>query len=424
MTPSPPDPAPHAVANANADGALTVADALRAIRAAVAPVAETEALPLATALDRVLADDIASPIDVPPQPCAAMDGWAFRHADVAADPARALQQVGAAFAGHPFDGSLHAGQCVRVMTGAMVPAGADCVAMQEVVRVDGDGVHVPADLAPGQNVRRRGEDLAQGEVCVAAGTLLRPAHLGLLASVGCADVRVRRRLRVAFFSTGDELVEPGAPLPDGAAYDANRVSLRALLQRLGCELHDFGLVRDDPAALQAALAEAAIQADIVLTSGGVSVGEADHTRRVLAELGAVAFWKIAMRPGRPLAFGRVGRALFFGLPGNPVAVMVAFQQFVREAILRSAGVRSAVELPLLPLPAACTIRKKPGRTEYVRGVVARTDTGTLGVRPTAGQGAAMLRSMTQANCLIVLEHARGDVAAGESVDVLLFEGMV
>jgi molybdopterin molybdotransferase len=424
MTPPAAAPAPLAQADANADGALSVADALQAIRAAVLPVAETEALPLAAALDRVLAEDIASPIDVPPLPCAAMDGWAFRHADVAADPARAMQQVGAALAGHPFDGSLHAGQCVRVMTGAIVPAGADCVAMQEVVRVDGAGVHVPADLSPGQNVRRRGEDLARGEVCVAAGTLLRPAHLGLLASIGCANVRVHRRLRVAFFSTGDELVEQGTPLPDGAAYDANRVSLRALLQRLGCELHDLGLVRDDPAALQAALAEASAQADIVLTSGGVSVGEADYTRRVLAELGAVAFWKIAMRPGRPLAFGRVGRALFFGLPGNPVAVMVAFQQFVREAILRSAGVRSAVELPLLPLPAACTIRKKPGRTEYVRGVVARGDNGALSVRPTAGQGAAMLSSMTQANCLIVLAHARGNVAAGEPVDVLLFEGMV
>jgi molybdopterin molybdotransferase len=207
MTPSSTAPAPPVAANTNADRALSVADALQAIRAAVVPVAETEALPLTAALDRVLAEDIASPIDVPPLPCAAMDGWAFRHADVAANPTRALQQVGAAFAGHPFDGSLNAGQCVRVMTGAIVPAGADCVAMQEVVRADGDGVHVPANLVPGQNVRRRGEDLAQGEVCVAAGTLLRPAHLGLLASIGCAQVRVHRRLRVAFFSTGDELVE-------------------------------------------------------------------------------------------------------------------------------------------------------------------------------------------------------------------------
>jgi molybdopterin molybdotransferase len=424
MTPPATSPAAHDPAGANAEGALTVADALRAIRAAVVPVAETEALPLAAALDRALAEDIASPINVPPQPCAAMDGWAFCHADIAADPARALQEVGTALAGHPYNDTLHAGQCVRVMTGAVVPAGADCVAMQEVVRVDRAGVHVPGDLVPWQNVRHRGEDLAQGEVCVAAGTRLRPAHLGLLASIGCTQVRVRRRLRVAFFSTGDELVEPGAPLPDGAAYDVNRVSLRALLQRLGCELHDLGLVRDDPAALQAALAAAASHADVVLTSGGVSVGEADYTRRVLAELGEVAFWKIAMRPGRPLAFGRVGGALFFGLPGNPVAVMVAFQQFVREAILRTAGLEAEVELSLLPVPAACAIRKKPGRTEYVRGVIARAANGIAGVRPTAGQGAAMLRSMTQANCLIVLAHERGDVAAGEPVDVLLFEGMV
>lgn len=408
---------------AEADSALTVAEALHAIRAAVAPITETEALPLAAALDRVLADDVASPLDIPAQPCAAMDGWAFRHADIAAEPARALQQVGAALAGHPFAGTLAAGQCVRVMTGAVVPAGADCVAMQEVVRVDDAGVHVPVDLVPGQNVRRRGEDLARGEVCVAAGTLLRPAHLGLLASIGCSHVRVRRRVRVAFFSSGDELVEPGAPLPEGAAYDANRFSLRALLQRLGCELHELGLVRDDPAALHAACVRAAAQADVVITSGGVSVGEADYTRRILAELGAVSFWKIAMRPGRPLAFGRVGSALFFGLPGNPVAVMVAFHQFVREAVLRTASVGHDVALPLLPLPSAGAIRKRPGRTEYLRGVVARSDNGLVQVRPTAGQGAAMLRSMTQANCLIVLPHERGDVAAGEPVDVLMFEGL-
>lgn len=417
-------PASQVANTTTADGALSVADAQRLIRAAVAPVAETEELPLASALDRVLAADLASPLDVPPAPCAAMDGWAFSHADLASDPTRALQQVGTALAGHPFTGTLANGQCVRVMTGGVVPAGADCVAMQEVVKVDPAGVHLPADLTPGQNVRRRGEDLAKGEICVAGGTLLRPAHLGLLASIGVARVRVRRRLRVAFFSTGDELVEPGAPLPDGAAFDANRFSLRGMLQRLGCELSDLGLVRDDPAALHAACVRAAAQADAVITSGGVSVGDADYTRRVLAELGEVGFWKIAMRPGRPLAFGRIGSALFFGLPGNPVAVMVAFQQFVREALLRTAGMLHGVDLPLLPLPAACAIRKKPGRTEYVRGVMAHDEDGRMQVRPTPGQGAAMLRSMTQANCIIVLAQERGDVAAGESVDVLLFEGLV
>jgi molybdopterin molybdotransferase len=254
--------------------------------------------------------------------------------------------------------------------------------------------------------------------------VLGPAHIGLLASLGLPEVPVRRRLRVAFFSTGDELVSIGEPLAPGAIYDSNRYTLHGMLTRLGCEVHDLGVVRDDPAALEAALAAAAADADVVITTGGVSVGEADFTRAILARLGEAAFWKIAMRPGRPLAFGRVGHALFFGLPGNPVAVMITFYQFVREALLAAAGVSQGSELPMLQVPARDAIRKKPGRTEYQRAIVEQDAQGQWSVQLTGQQGSGVLSSMARANCLIVLEHGRGSVAAGEPVSVVLFDGLV
>lgn len=403
--------------------ALPVPVALRIIRDCVTPVALAESVALRSALGRVLAGDVVSPFDVPGHDNAAMDGWALRHADLVAGAPTVLQQVGEAFAGRAFAGRVEAGQCARVMTGAVMPAGADCVVMQEVVRVDGSGVHIPAGQAPGQNLRRAGEDLARGRVCLQAGTLLRPAHIGLLASIGAPEAAVRRRLRVAFLSTGDELVSIGEPLAPGAVYDSNRYTLHAMLTRMGCELHDLGVVRDDPAALEAALASASAAADVVITTGGVSVGEADHTRAVLARLGEAAFWKVAMRPGRPLAFGRIGDAMFFGLPGNPVAVMITFYQFVREALLAAAGVAAGSELPLLQVPALDPMRKKPGRTEYQRAQVLRDAQGRWGVRLTGAQGSGVLKSMAQANCLVVLEHERGPVAAGDPVSVALFDGL-
>jgi molybdopterin molybdotransferase len=404
--------------------ALPVADALRIIRGCVTPVPMIERVALRSALGRVLAEDIVSPFDVPAHDNTAMDGWAVRHADLAAEGETVLRQVGEAFAGHPYTGAVGAGECVRVMTGAVLPTGTDCVVVQEVVRADSRGVCVPPGQRAGQHLRYRGEDLARGKPCVDAGCVLGPAHIGLLASLGLPEVPVRRRLRVAFFSTGDELVSIGEPLAPGAIYDSNRYTLHGMLTRLGCEVHDLGVVRDDPAALEAALASAAADADVVITTGGVSVGEADFTRAILARLGEAAFWKIAMRPGRPLAFGRVGHALFFGLPGNPVAVMITFYQFVREALLAAAGVSHGSELPMLRVPARDAIRKKPGRTEYQRAIVEQDAQGQWSVRLTGQQGSGVLSSMARANCLIVLEHGRGSVAAGEPVSVVLFEGLV
>jgi molybdopterin molybdotransferase len=309
------------------------------------------------------------------------------------------------------------------MTGAVMPAGADTVVIQEVVRAEGDRIVVPSGQKTGQHRRRAGEDLALGRVAIPAGRILRPADLGLLASLGLAEVTVRRRLRVAFFSTGDELASVGTPLKEGEVYDSNRYTLYGMLARLGVDLIDMGVVRDDPATLERAFLDAAAIADAVITSGGVSVGEADFTRDLLGRLGEVLFWKIAMRPGRPMAVGRIGGAHFFGLPGNPVAVMVTFYGFVRDALFALAGRTDDYALPVLQVPCATALRKKPGRTEFQRGIVARDADGQWSVRITGQQGSGVLRSMSEANCFIVLEHARGDVKAGDLVSVQLFEGL-
>jgi molybdopterin molybdotransferase len=313
------------------------------------------------------------------------------------------------------------------MTGAVMPAGLDTVVPQEFTTQDGERIVVPPKVVrSGDNRRLAGEDLARGEAALVAGRTLRPADLGLLASLGIAEVPVFRRLRVAFFSTGDELRSIGEPLAEGCVYDSNRYTLWGMLSRLGVELLDLGVVRDEPAALEAAFRQAAASADAVITSGGVSVGEADHTKRNMAARGEVLFWRIAMRPGRPMAIGRLDGerpAILFGLPGNPVAVMVTFYAFVRDALLAMSG--AAVEpLPLLRAASAQAIRKKPGRTEYQRGIVSRGADGRCEVAITGSQGSGILRSMSVANGLVVLHHAQGDVAAGEPVDVLPFDGLV
>jgi len=351
-----------------------VDEARAAIAAALQPVLESEELPLAQALSRVLAGDLLSPIDVPPHDNSAMDGYAFDGAALREDAALELVLVGTAFAGAPWAGTLAPGQCLRIMTGAVMPAGCDTVVPQELCSLQEGRVTIaPKLMKRGENRRRRGEDLACGRVALPAGRLLRPADLGLLASLGLQRVAVRRRVRVALFSTGDEVREPGQPLPPGCIYDSNRASLRAALQRLNCEVIDLGLVPDDPAALRATFTRALDEADAVLTSGGVSVGEADHTRALLAELGDVAFWKVAMRPGRPFAFGPLrgpGRPVWlFALPGNPVAALVTFYAFVREALLRLGGA-TPQPLPTLRLPCTTPIRKRPGRTEFQRAIVA------------------------------------------------------
>ena len=412
--------------------------ALRLIAARVAPVAETETVALRAALDRVLAADIISPINVPAYDNSAMDGYALRGADLpgvapgAHSDARAvtLTVAGIAYAGRAFAGTVEQGQCVRIMTGAAMPAGCDSVLPQELAAAIGsDSVTIAAGvIAPGANRRFAGEDLALGGVALAAGKLLRPADLGLVASLGIAEVTVQRRLRVAFFSTGDELRALGQPLDDGCVYDSNRYTLFGMLARLGCEVIDLGIVRDDPAALEAALRTACRDADAIITSGGVSEGAADYTRDIMALLGDVAFWKLAMRPGRPLAFGKVSdgnaSAWLFGLPGNPVAVMVSFYLFARPALLRMMGATQAAALPLLLRARAATaMRKRPGRTEYQRGIVAPGPDGAPQVRLTGAQGSGILSSMTAANCIVVLAHGQGNVAAGDMVDILPFDGL-
>lgn len=398
----------------------------------VVPTTHTETISLFDAPGRVLAQDIVSPVNVPPHDNAAMDGYAFDGTALRAGQALDLEVVGTALAGKAWRGAVGVDQCVKIMTGAIMPVGLDTVVPQEFVKVREQGettrVTVPPGLLqPGDNRRLAGEDLMQGQPALRAGERLGPAACGLIASLGLPQVRVTRRLTVAYFSTGDEILSLGEPPREGAVYDSNRHTVRALLQRLGCEILDLGVVRDDPALLREAFTRAAAEADAVITSGGVSVGEADFTKAMMKELGDVAFWKIAMRPGRPMAVGRIaagGRAaILFGLPGNPVAVMVTFLAFVRPALLRMMGARPD---PAVWLRARSTeaIRKKPGRTEYQRGIVTHAPDGGLDVRTTGSQGSGVLRSMVEANGLIVLHHDQGNVAVGDEVDVMPFDGAI
>ena len=380
--------------------------------------------PIPQALGRVLACDAISPVDVPPHDNSAMDGFAFQGADLVPDQTVRLRVVGTALAGSAWHGSVGPGECVRIMTGAIMPAGLDTVAPQELVQVDGDTITLPPGrLQAGDNRRFKGEDIRAACAALKTGQRLTPAALGLIASLGVPTVRVKRRLRVAYFSTGNEILSLGEPPREGAVYDSNRYTVMGLLDRLGCEMIDLGVVSDDPALLRTAFTQAAAQADAVITSGGVSVGEADYTKALMRELGDVAFWKIAMRPGRPMAVGRMGTSVLFGLPGNPVAVMVTFLAFVRPALLKMMGCAEAAP-PLLQ--ATCTehLRKKPGRTEYQRGWVDRSAQGRLQVRTTGNQGSGVLSSMVQGNGLIVLHHEQGDVQPGDTVDVMMFDGVI
>ena len=378
-----------------------------------------ETVAVRDALQRTLAGDVLSPMNVPPHDYSAMDGYALRHADLTPGPAR-LKIIGSSYAGHPFHGTVSANECVRIMTGALIPLGCDSVVMQEQVEVEDDSISVSNGLQLGQNIRRAGEDTQQDTVVLQRGQVIRSVEMGLLASLGFSEIMVYRKLRVAIFSTGDELQQPGLPLDKGQIYDSNRYSLLGLLSELGgVEILDKGNVRDDRASLKAALLDAAAQADVIVTSGGVSVGEADYIKQLLAEIGQVMFWKIAMKPGRPLAYGKIGACHFFGLPGNPVAVMVTFQQFVRNALKTLMG--QTVQ-PDFTLMATCTsaIRKVPGRTEFQRGIVSPIENGQWEVCTTGEQGSGILSSMSKANCFIVLPEAQGNVAAGSSVCIQVF----
>lgn len=398
-------------------GEVRADEALARILAAIEPISGTETIALWTGLGRVLAEDLRSPIDVPARDNSAMDGYALRGSDIA-DGILELTLVGRALAGHPYAGTVGAGQCVAITTGAPLPAGTDTVVMVERTVAVGDRIRIGGHIAPGDNVRLAGEDVRAGSVVATAGSGLTPALVGVVASLGIDWVDVRRRPRVALLSTGDEVQPPGTPLRPGGVYDSNRYTLNALLTALGAEVVDAGGVADDPERLRAALADAAAAGDVVISSGGVSVGEADFIKPILAELGAVDFWRLAIKPGRPLTFGTLGKALFFGLPGNPVAVMVTFLAFVRPALQRLMGMQPT---PAVHHRAVCTdgLRKRPGRREFQRGIVRADAEGRLRVRLTGHQGSGILTSMSHANCLIVLPEEQGNVDAGDEVLVEL-----
>ena len=404
-------------------GVLSVTDARARLLEKITPVTGAERLALRDGLDRVLAAPVISPIDVPGHTNSAMDGFALRFEDLAPDDFTELQLIGAALAGQPFDGAVGKGQCIRIMTGAPMPPGADTVVMQERAREHGDTIVIGTGNRAGQNVRQAGEDLARGQPALPAGKRLSAADLGLLASLGQAEISVIRRPNVAFFSTGDELRGLGEVLGEGDVYDSNRYTLYGMLSRAGMALRDLGVIPDDPEQLRAAFREASAHADVVITSGGVSVGEADYTKQILDELGEISFWKIAMKPGRPLTFGRIGNAWFFGLPGNPVAVMVTFYQFVLPALRHLAGETDWRPL-ILSARLETPLRKRPGRAEFARGILSTSDDGQLQVRSTGAQGSGILRSMSEGNCFILLNEKQGNLDAGDTVQVQPFAALV
>jgi molybdopterin molybdotransferase len=388
------------------------------------PIADTERVHIRAALGRVTAEDIVSPIDVPGHDNSAMDGWAYRHADIVQGGVlTTMKRVGTSYAGKPYLGAVGTRECVRIFTGAVMPEACDTVAMQERVTENEQGVQIPNDLKQGQNRRFRGEDLKTGAIAIQKGALFTAAQLGLAASLGIGEVKVYRKLRVAFFSTGDELKSIGSNLGVGEIYDSNRYTIYGMLERAGCEPIDLGNCNDSRDEIRGAFQRASACADVVVTSGGVSVGEADFIKQMLNELGEVLFWKIAMKPGRPMAYGKIGAAHFFGLPGNPVAVMVTFYQFVRSALATLQGRSNYTLPPYLKATLTTKVKKLPGRTEFQRGVLTMTENG-YEVKTTGDQGSGILSSMTQANCFVVLGTDVGSVEAGALVDVQMFEGVM
>jgi molybdopterin molybdotransferase len=405
-------------------GLLSVTQARARILAAVAPVKATETLPVREALGRVLAGEIVAPLDVPSHTNSAMDGYAVRAADLPEDGVREFLVPGTSWAGRPWLTPIEPGQAVQIMTGAMVPEGADTVVMQEQVERDGDRVRIGSGHHCGQNVRTAGEDIAAGQQVLTAGKRLTAADIGVLASLGLAEVTVFRKLRVAFFSTGDELRSVGEALGPGEIYDSNRYTLYGMLYKLDVDIIDMGVVRDRRELIEQALNTAAASADAIITSGGVSVGEADFVKETLEKLGNMSFWKIAMKPGRPVTFGHIGDAVFFGLPGNPVSVMVTYFQFVRPALLKMTGETGAPVAFTLRARAASPLRKRPGRFEFQRGVLEQSAPGEFSVRSVGAQGSGILRSMSEANCFILLDPDRTRVEPGEEVEVQPFQNLI
>ncbi len=405
-------------------GLLSVAQGRARILAAVEPVKTSETLPLREALGRVLAGAIVAPLNVPSQTNSAMDGYAVRAVDLPEEGVREFQVPGTSWAGRPWLIRIEPGQAVQIMTGAMVPEGADTVVMQEQVERDGDRVRIGSGHSCGQNVRAAGEDIAAGQQVFMAGKRLTAADIGVLSSLGLAEVAVFRKLKVAFFSTGDELRSVGETLGPGEVYDSNRYTLYGMLSKLDVNIIDMGVVRDRRELIEQAFNTAASTADAIITSGGVSVGEADFVKETLEKLGKMSFWKIAMKPGRPVAFGHIGEAVFFGLPGNPVSVMVTYFQFVRPALLKMSGETAPPIVFTLRARAGSSLRKRPGRFEFQRGILEQSAPGEFIVHSAGAQGSGILRSMSKANCFILLDPDRTSVEPGEEVEVQPFQNLI
>lgn len=395
---------------------LPLADALARMKSQILPLIDTEKVSLSQATDRILAKSIVATFDIPPHANSAMDGYALRAQDAAQKP---LRLIGTALAGHPFHAEVTTGTCVRITTGAPIPTGADCVVMQENVFVNETSVTLTHTPRVHENIRNRGEDIANGDTVIARGKRLGPFDIGLLASLGLAEVAVYRNLSVAVFSTGDELTPPGVELPVGNIYDSNRYGIIALLQRLGVKVIDLGLVPDQPTAIRVVLQEAAANADVIISSGGVSVGDADFVKDVLQALGEIDFWKVAIKPGKPFAFGKLGKSYFFGLPGNPVSALVTLHQLALPMLQYMAG--EQFEPPLmLKIKAATSFKKRPGRTDFQRGRF-DSESGENQARSVGAQGSGLLTSFSNANCYVILEQERGTVAENEMVSVLPFD---
>ncbi|WP_437615568.1 molybdopterin molybdotransferase MoeA [Erwinia sp. V71] len=403
-------------------GLISLEDARAKMLAQITPLADSEAVAITAAAGRITAEAVVSPLDVPPFANSAMDGYALRTEDFANK--QPLSVAGKAFAGAPFTGEWPAGSCIRIMTGAPIPAGAAAVVMQEQTESLEDGVRILADVTAGQNIRLAGEDIRQGASVLAAGVKLGAAELPLLASLGIRQIRVLRKLRVAVFSTGDELQPVGEPLAAGQIYDTNRFAVRLMLETLGCEVIDLGIIKDQPEALRAAFLQADAQADVVISSGGVSVGEADYTKQMLEELGEIGFWKLAMKPGKPFAFGRLANSWFCGLPGNPVSAAVTFYQLVQPLLARLTGQQADALPPRMRARASGVLKKSPGRLDFQRGIFSRNADGDLQVISTGHQGSHVFSSFSQANCFIVLERERGTVQPGEWVEIEPFNALL
>ena len=411
-------------ADTNELGSLSAQQALNNMLQAIDEKAGDELVPLTEAVDRILAEPIRSTIDVPAHRNSAVDGYAIMQDDLAkADQLSSLLVIGQVVAGHPEHSPLQLGQAIQIMTGAKMPNNADTVIMQEHVKRDGQTICFDARHRAGQNVRQAGEDIQRGEVVLAAGIKLSPAQIGLIASLGRAEIRVKAALSVALFSTGDEILNIGEAPREACIYDSNRYSLSAALRKLGCKVLDMGIIPDHPEQLREAFQLAAANADIIFTSGGVSVGEADYTKQILAETGQVDFWKVAIKPGRPIAFGHIDEAVFFGLPGNPVAVMVTFYQFALPCLEKLMGLSQPLLHPSIEVKCSQPIAKRVGRTEIQRGILSQQLDGSWQVKTAGKQGSGILRSMSEANAFIILQHERGPVKAGEYVTVQSFSGL-